>query len=133
MTYTTEEVTALRENTKQIEQYIRRLMPDLRDSIHIQFGGIVTRRGWYGFPVREKEFDLHISKENLCGGSGGLSIRFTPPDYHSDGVVDLYNDRGFGVPFMAALCDNWQDIKREIALAISKQTVSVDKIKHFVL
>lgn len=133
MTYTTEEVTTLKENTRQIEQYIRRLMPDLRDSIHIEFGNTVTRRGYYGFPVREREFVLYISKDNLSGGSGGLSIRFTPPTYHTDGVVDMYNDRGFGVPFMASLCENWQKIKSEIHSAIRQQSASVDSIKHFVL
>lgn len=135
MKYTDEEVAVLKENTKQIEQYIRRLIPSLRESIHIEFGNIVDRRGCYGLRVWEKQFELHISSSGIVGGSGGLRYDFDRKErpYHTDGIIDLYNDRGFGVEYMASLCENWQGIKREINNAVSKQAATADKIKNFVL
>lgn len=133
MTFTDEEIWTLRENTKQIEGYLRGLMPRIRESIHIEFGDTVVRRGDYGRRVYEKEFDLWVSADSITGGSSGLRYSFVPGERHSDGWVDLYNSKGYGPKFMAALCGDWQTIKWSIHSAISTQEAKAAKIHSFVL
>lgn len=133
MVFTDEELAILRENTKQIEGYLRNMMPRIRESIHIEFGDIVTRRGAYGSRVYEKEFDMWISKNDVFGGSGGLRYSFEPVEGYSCGMIDLYKDRGLGGKYMAALCNNWRSVKYEISQEIGKQEAKVANIHSFVL
>lgn len=133
MIYTDEELAVLRENTKQIENYLRSLAPRLRETVHVEFGDTVTRRGSYGMPVREKEFELYVGKNDIFGGSGGLRYSFEPLEEYRCGLIDLYKDRGFGGKYMAALCGNWRSIKGEIANQIANQISKVASIHNFTL
>lgn len=133
MIYTDEELAILRENTKQIEGYLRNLMPRLRESIHIEFGDTVVRRGDYGCRAYEKEFDLWVSKNDIFGGSGGLRYSFEPVEGYHCGLIEIYKDRGFGGKYMASLCNNWQSVKWNINQAIGRQEAKVANIHSFVL
>lgn len=133
MIYTDEELAILRENTKQIENYLRSLAPRLRESVHVEFGDTVTRCGLYGMPVREKEFDLWVSSKNIFGGSGGLRYWFETLTHYSDGIIYLYKNKYNGAKFMAALCRDWQHIKRNILNAIATQEAKVSGIHNFTL
>ena len=133
MIYTDEELAVLRENTKQIENYLRGLAPRLRESVHVEFGETVTRRGSYGMPVMEKKFDLWVSSKDIFGGSGGLRYWFETPTRSGCGTIDLYNDRVFGANFMAAMCNEWPWIKTRVLNAIATQEAKVAGIHSFTL
>ena len=133
MIYTDEELAILRENTKQIENYLHGLQPQIRESIHIEFGDTVVRRGAYGCRAYEREFDLWVGKDSVFGGSGGLRYSFEPLEEYRCGLIDLYNDRGFGGKYMAALCCNWRSIKGEITNQIANQISRVASIRSFTL
>lgn len=133
MIYTDEELAVLRENTKQIENYLRSLAPRLRETVHVEFGETVTRRGSYGMPVREKEFDLWVSSKDIFGGSGGLRYWFETPTHYSDGIIYLYKNKYNGTKFMAALCNEWPWIKRRVLDAVATQESKVAGIRNFTL
>lgn len=138
MMYTTEEIMMLRENCKAVENWIREnIVPGVRESIKLEFGGITTRRGAYGFPVREREYEIGVTKDGVWGGSGGLSMRFADEKnydgYKGSGTIFLYSDRGFAAPYIAALLQEWPRIKRELLFAVRQQESSVAAIRNFVL
>lgn len=135
MTYTNEEFEQLKINTKQIEQYLHTLMPNIRESITVEFGGFTERRGPYGMPVREREYELHVGKEKITGGQGGLTLHFVPsPTFKGlTGYIELYESKGYGAQFMAALCNEWQTIKSRILYEYGKQRQTVQSIRNFKL
>lgn len=135
MIYTNEELDRLKSNTKQIEKYLRTLMPNIRESIKVEFGPMTTRRGNYGFPVREREFELYVGNKSLFGASGGLryDFEYNPAEYHSSGLIDLYQNRGFGASYMDALCTEWQTIKSHILYEYEKQQQIAQRINNFKL
>lgn len=138
MTYTTEEIMMLRENCKAVENWIREnIIPRIRETVHLEFGGITTRRGDYGRPVREREYEIGVTKDDVWGGIGGLSMRFadekTYKGFKGSATIFLYSDKGFAAPYIAALLQEWPHIKQELLSAVRQQESSVAAIRNFVL
>jgi len=135
MIYTDAEFEQLKINTKQIEEYLHTLMPNIRESIKVEFGPMTTRRGYYGMPVREREYEIYVGNKSLFGASGGLryDFEYEADGYHSCGLIDLYRNRGFGAPYMAALCSEWQTIKSHILYEYGKQQEISRRINGFKL
>ena len=126
-----EEFEALKNNTHQIEGYLRSLMPEIRETIKVEFGDIVTRRGAYGCPVREREFCIVIDREHLVGRSGGLTYSFT--DQISSSYYTYVYGKGYGSEFMLQLIRDWPLVKARINSAISTQRAKYNSIHSFIL
>lgn len=131
MTYTSEEIKILKENTKQVEGYLRQLMPQFRNTVTVTFGDTTTRRGMYGMPVREPEFELHVGNKTLCGHAGGLKYEFT--DVATDSTATPVYGPGFGTNYMAKLTRDWPTIKYRLLYELDKQTAEIARLKKFVL
>ena len=138
MTYTNEEIRALRENCTAIETWIcENITPCCRETIHVEFGEVVTRRGYGGWPVREMEYELCVNQDGPFGGNGGLSMRCADEvsykGFKGSGTIFLYSDRGFAAPYIAALVQEWPRIKRELLFAVKKQSAGIASIMNFVV
>lgn len=130
MLYTNEEYEMLKSNTKAIENYLRSLMPNLRDTIRVTFGEMTTR-GRYG-EIREPYYELVIKKDYLIGWAGFLKFEFSESAVDWSGGTSVYS-KGSGSNFMASLINEWQIIKREILDSIQQQEAYVSAIKNFKL
>ena len=135
MIYTEAEYEQLKENTAKIEEYLHTLMPNIRETIRVEFGPMTTRRGSYGMAVREREFELYVGSRSLFGASGGLryDFEYDPRKPESSGLIDLYRNRGFGVSYMAALCSEWRMIKSHIMYEYGNQQQIAQRINNFKL
>ena len=129
MTYTNEEYEILKANTKQIEQYLRSQIPNVRKSITVTFGDMTTR-GRYG-EIREPEYEIVLTTEGLHGHSGGLRLDFddTP---RTDFNTNVYS-RGFGANYMGKLIRDWPTVKRAILSKIREQQSEISAIRNFTL
>jgi len=123
MLYTNEEYEMLKSNTKAIENYLRSLMPNLRDTIRITFGEMATRGRYY---------ELVIDKDDLIGWAGLLKFEFSESAVDWSGGTSVYS-KGSGSNFMAGLINEWPIIKREILDSIQQQEAYVSAIKNFKL
>lgn len=132
MTYTAEEIDILKDNTRQIEAYLRTLMPQFRETVTVEFGDTTTRRGMYGMPVRETEYELHVGKTCLCGHSGGLKYEFSEKDVDRSYAVSVYSN-GFGTGYMSKLTRDWRTIKSKLLNALDKQTAETARLRSFAL
>lgn len=131
MQYTKEEIELMKANTKQIIGYLETLRPRLRETVTITFGDTAVRRGDYGFPVREPEFEIHVGMKCMCGHSGGLRIDFSGEE-RSSYAVSIYSS-GFGVEYMAKLIRDWHMIKSKLISAIDRQEEDVLSLHNFSL
>lgn len=129
MIYTAEEMELLKANVQQIEYYLRRLMPEIRKTIHIEFGDIAIRRGDYGCAVREIEYDLMVGHNDIWGRKGCLTINFSGKS--SDRSAPIYSLHG--ADYMVKLCRDWKVIKWKILGEIDKQKSELEQLKNFEL
>lgn len=129
MTYTNEEYEILKANTKQIEQYLRSQIPNVRKSIAVTFGDMTTR-GRYG-EIREPEYEIVLTSEGLWGYSGGLSLDFGN-ESDTSSRVSVYG-RGFGANYMGKLIRDWPTVKRQILSKIREQQSEISAIRNFTL
>ena len=130
MLYTNEEYEMLKSNTKAIENYLRNIMPNLRDGIRIPFGKMTTR-GRYG-EIKEPYYELVIKKDYLIGWAGCLKFEFSESAANQSSCTSVYS-KGFGSEFMASLINEWQIIKRKVIDSIQQQEAYVSAIKNFKL
>lgn len=121
----------LKNNVKAIEGYCLSLMPNVRKTIKVKFGETTIRRGNYGMPCREQEFEFVLSPTDLWGFSGCLRYDFEK-DPDSSSAVYVYG-RGFGEKYMMSLVRYWPYIKQRIHSEISAQQRELDAIHSFVL
>lgn len=126
MLYTNEEITMLKTNTKQIEEYLRGLIPNVRENISVPFGKIVTR-GRYG-EVREPNFELIVTKDGVWGWAGCLRYEFDESKVRN-GRTYVYAHPDY----MEELTANWFNIKCHINTAIQQQESRISAIKNFQL
>lgn len=130
MRFTNEEIQLMRDNTKQIEEYLKTLQPQLRDTVTVRFGDMTERRGDYGFLVRETEYEICLNHRDLFGFAGGLRFEFAAPSsVKSSCATSVY--AGFGIEYMAKLIRDWPYIKTKLLEAIDKQTAAVSCLKGF--
>ena len=127
-----EDFAALQGNVRQIENYLRSLMPEVQDTIVVKFGNMVRRNAGYGCMVSESKYELFLEKDTLIGGSGCLRYVFNPDEADVSGCVCVYS-RGFGEEFMQNLIRHWPKIKHDINLALDCQQRKLDGIRNFKL
>lgn len=127
-----EDFAALQESVRQIENYLRSLMPGIQENITVGFGDMVRRNTGYGWCKPEIEYNLFLRKDTLLGGSGCLRYEFVPNKETSTGRVSVYS-RGHGEEFMQSLVRHWPEIKYDINLALDYQRSNLNKIRNFEL
>lgn len=132
MTLNKEDFAILQGNVRQIENYLRSLMPKIQESITVEFGGIVRRNAGYGLCKSEIEYSLVIREDLLIGWCGCLRYEFVPNGEASSNCVSVYS-RGHGEEFMQELVLNWPKIKEKIQVIIGAQQNQFDKIRNFKL
>lgn len=125
-----EDFAALQGSARQIENYLRSLMPGIQENITVGFGDMVRRDAGYGLCKLEIEYHLFLRKDMLLGGAGCLRYEFVPNGEASTGRVSVYS-RGHGEEFMQKLVLNWPRIKEEIQVILGAQQNKLDKIRNF--
>ena len=123
MRFTREEYTEkLIPQGKKIEEFVKNeVQPYLTEEIKVSFGEIVER-GRYN-EIREHQFSIYVSKNELVGTCGGLSILFDMRDDQKGvcGLIDVWDNYGHGGEFLFELCLNWQTIKRKLLNGVEDQ------------
>lgn len=128
MTYTKEEQAMMVANTKQIEAYLRNLMPKVRERIKAEFGDMVSR-GRMG-ERHERKYEIILDSDALYGRSGGLSYTFDECEIYRMTQVYVY-EPGFGTDFMGNLIRDWQQVKQTILSKLDKQNETLSAIHNF--
>ena len=133
MTLNKEDFAILQGNVRQIENYLRSLMPGIVESFGVGFGNTMVRYDVGGESrVLETEYRLILGKDTLLGRQGFLIYEFTPDEVKVTGCVSVYS-RGHGEKFMQSLVLNWPKIKEKIQVIIGAQQNKLDKIRNFTL
>lgn len=114
MRYREEEIKKLKDNTKQIETYLRKSMPNLRARISIGFGDEV------GTKLRMR-YTLWIDVDDLYFDTGLYNWRFDDPSF------SVYNNNDL----MAYLTKDWQWIKHKLIEAMNEQRDRIENIWKF--
>lgn len=130
MTFTMQEHELMVTNTKRIEEYIRSVMPRLREGFTIGFGEMVHRGRCN--EIYEHNYELHIDKKYLCGHIGGLGVQFAESGDRNF-TVYLYSDRAYSDGYMSSLIKEWATIKAKIMEYVAKQNDTVNAIYKFEL
>ena len=100
MTLNKEDFAILQGNVRQIENYLRSLMPGIVESFGVGFGNTMVRYDVGGESrVLETEYRLILGKDTLLGRQGFLIYEFTPDEVKVTGCVSVYS-RGHGEKFM---------------------------------
>ena len=118
-----EDFAILQEDVRQIENYLRSLMPEIVESFSVGFGLSY---------MPETQYRLFVEKDTLSGTEGSLSYEFIPDEVKVTGCVNVYS-RGHGEKFMQSLVRHWPEIKYEINLALDYQQSKLNKIRNFKL
>lgn len=132
MTLNKEDFAILQENVRQIENYLRSLMPEIMESFGVDFGDTVRRDAGYGLRVPEIEYRLILGKDTLLGRQGFLTYEFTSNKKGTSDSVSVYS-RGFGEQFMQKLVRDWPKIKEKILTTLGTQQRKLDEIRNFKL
>ena len=128
-----EDFAILQEHVRQIENYLRSLMPEIVESFGVGFGNTVVRHDeGSGSRVLETEYRLILGKDTLLGRQGFLTYEFIPDEVKVTGCVNVYS-RGHGERFMQSLVLNWPKIKEKIQVIIGAQQSKLNKIRNFKL
>lgn len=132
MKFTAQEHELMVTNTKRIEEYIRSVMPQLREGFTIGFGEMVHRGRCDEF--YERKYELHIDNKYLSGHIGGLGVQFAESG-DSNFTEYLYNDddRAYTDGYMSTLIREWATIKAKIIENIAKQNSAVNALYTFEL
>lgn len=118
-----EDFAILQEDVRQIENYLRSLMPEIVESFSVGFGLSY---------MPETQYRLFVEKDTLSGTEGSLSYEFIPDEVKVTGCVNVYS-RGHGERFMQSLVLNWPKIKEKIQVIIGAQQSKLNKIRNFKL
>ena len=129
MTLNKEDFAILQGNVRQIENYLRSLMPKIQETIIVRFGDMVSRDAVY---APESEYKLFVGKDTLSGAEGFLTYEFIPDEVKVTGCTNVYS-RGHGEQFMQKLVLNWPKIKEKIQVIIGAKQNKLDKIRNFTL
>ena len=157
MTLNKEDFAILQGNVRQIENYLRSLMPEIQETIIVRFGDMVTsgcglhlpeskytlfvgvdfgdtvrRDAGYGLRVPEIEYRLLLGKDTLLGRQGFLTYEFTSDGKETSSSVSVYS-RGHGEQFMQKLVRDWPKIKEKILTILGGQQRKLDEIRNFKL
>ena len=128
-----EDFAALQGSARQIENYLRSLMPEIVESFGVGFGNTVVRYDeGSGSRVLETEYRLILGKDTLLGRQGFLTYEFIPDEVKVTGCVNVYS-RGNGEKFMQSLVLDWPKIKEKIQIILGAQQNKLDKIRNFTL
>ena len=129
MTLNKEDFAILQGNVRQIENYLRSLMPEIVESFSVGFGDMVRRDACY---MPEIEYRLFVGKDTLSGAEGLLTYEFIPDEVKVTGCTNMYS-RGHGEEFMQKLVLDWPKIKEKIQVILGAQQNKLDKIRNFTL
>ena len=129
MTLNKEDFAILQGNVRQIENYLRSLMPEIVESFSVGFGDMVRRDACY---MPEIEYRLFVGKDTLSGAEGLLTYEFIPDEVKVTGCTNVYS-RGHGEQFMQKLVLNWPKIKEKILTILGGQQNKLDEIRNFKL
>lgn len=133
MTLNKEDFAILQGNVRQIENYLRSLMPKIVESFGVGFGNTVVRYDeGSGSRVLETEYRLILGKDTLLGRQGFLTYEFIPDEVKVTGCVNVYS-RGNGEKFMQSLVLDWPKIKEKIQIILGAQQSKLNKIRNFKL
>ena len=133
MTLNKKDFAALQENVRQIENYLRSLMPKIVKPFGAGFGSITVRHDVdCESRVLETEYRLVLGKDTLFGRHGFLIYEFAPDEVKAPGCVSVYS-RGHGEKFMQSLVRHWPEIKHDINLTLDYQQSNLNKIRNFEL
>lgn len=132
MTLNQEDFAILQGNVRQIENYLRSLMPEIVEPFSVGFGSMVFRDAGCGSSMPEVEYRLFIGRDTLSGAEGFLTYEFIPDEVKVTGCIDVYS-RGHGEQFMQKLVLDWPKIKEKIQVIIGGQQNKLDKIRNFKL
>ena len=128
-----EDFAALQGSARQIENYLRSLMPEIVESFGVGFGNTVVRYDeGSGSRVLETEYRLILGKDTLLGRQGFLTYEFIPDEVKVTGCVNVYS-RGNGEKFMQSLVLDWPKIKEKIQIILGAQQSKLNKIRNFKL
>lgn len=128
-----EDFAILQRNVRQIENYLRSLMPKIVKSFDVGFGSIVVRYDvGGGSRVLETEYRLILGKDTLLGKQGCLIYEFASDEVKVADRVSVYS-RGDGEKFMRSLIRHWPEIKYDINLTLDYQQSELNKIRNFEL
>ena len=114
MSYTKEEVSAIKANLKQIEEYAKEnYTPRLRkdESVSVEFGEPDPRRLHYSM---DKDLSFGV---NYVGDvwfrTGGLTLHFNPPEWCAD--RSIYASWPYATPLLL----HWPQVKQKVEAALS--------------
>jgi hypothetical protein len=130
MKFAKEQVEKLHNNGRAMEVYIKtEIMPYLKDEVKVDFGDMVTR-GRYG-EIKEKNYKLYVSKDEVWCKQGGLGIMFDIKDYQRGvcGWIDLWSkEDGWALDCLYNLSLNWASIKAKLNDYVKEQKAKDDAV-----
>ena len=114
MSYTKEEVSAIKANLKQIEEYARKnYAPRLRkdESVSVEFGEPDPRRLRYSMD-KDLSFGVNYAGD-VWFRAGGLTLHFNPPEWCAD--RSIYDSWPYATPLLL----RWQQVKQKVEAALT--------------
>ena len=130
MTLNKEDFAILQGNVRQIENYLRSLMPEIQETIIVRFGDMVT--SGCGLHLPESKYTLFVGKDTLSGAEGFLTYEFISDEVRTSYRTNVYS-RGHGEEFMQELVLHWPKIKEKILTILGGQQNKLDEIRNFKL
>ena len=114
MSYTKEEVSAIKANLKQIEEYAKEnYVPRLRkdESVSVEFGEPDPRRLRYSVD-KDLSFGVNYAGD-VWFRAGGLTLQFNPPEWRAD--RSIYNSWPYATPLLL----RWPQVKQKVEAALT--------------
>lgn len=120
-TFTSEEITILKNNTKQIVNFLIPLKKEIRDYHTVSFG--YNKYGNY-------DYSITFNPNKIYGSIGRVTISLEDDDTACDYTLD----NGYSAPnYMANLCNEWKSIKKQIISIVEKERAITNSIRNFEL
>lgn len=119
MEFTSEEIAILKENTRQIVNFIIPFKKDLRKYHTISFG--------YSQYSTTYEYYIEINPHTIYGGARIKTIALEDNDTRRDYPLDRQPE------FMVKLCHEWKTIKQKILSIVEEDKSITNSIRNFEL
>ena len=121
-TFTNEEINILKNNTKQIIDFLIPLKKDIRDKYHtIEFGP--NKYGSY-------HYSITLNPHTIYGSIGRCTLALEDNDKSCDYTLD----NSYSAPdYMANLCHEWKSIKQKILSIVETERAITNSIRNFEL
>ena len=114
MSYTKEEISEIKANLKQIEEYAKeKYAPRLRkdEPVSLEFGEPDPRRLRYSMD-KDLSFGVNYAGD-VWFRTGGLTLHFNPPEWCAD--RSIYDSWPYATPLLV----RWQQVKQKVEAALT--------------